>query len=167
VIQLVPDLAPRRVKLGWAVDVNRRLTLHRCSAPTARLVRSWACHREWESTAIRELSAEGCQRLSRESFDVADLDQFVERVEAFFRSNPASHPQPRTLRPGVKLARLKRARERAALSQAELARKAGVSRVTVARVEGLLDEPQPRTVRKLAQALEVAPADLMDQSDDD
>jgi transcriptional regulator with XRE-family HTH domain len=67
----------------------------------------------------------------------------------------------------VKLARLKRARERAALSQAELARKAGVSRVTVARVEGLLDEPQPRTVRKLAQALEVAPADLMDQSDDD
>jgi transcriptional regulator with XRE-family HTH domain len=67
----------------------------------------------------------------------------------------------------VKLARLKRARERAALSQAELARKAGVSRVTVARVEALLDEPQPRTVRKLAQALEVAPADLMDHSDDE
>jgi transcriptional regulator with XRE-family HTH domain len=67
----------------------------------------------------------------------------------------------------VKLARLKRARERAALSQAELARKAGVSRVTVARVEALLDEPQPRTVRKLAQALGMAPADLMDRSDDD
>jgi transcriptional regulator with XRE-family HTH domain len=67
----------------------------------------------------------------------------------------------------VKLARLKRARERAALSQAELARKAGLSRVTVARVEALLDEPQPRTVRKLAQALGTTPADLMDRSDDD
>jgi transcriptional regulator with XRE-family HTH domain len=71
------------------------------------------------------------------------------------------------IRTVVKLARLKRARERAALSQAELARKAGVSRVTVARVEALLDEPQPRTVRKLAQALGVAPADLMDHSDED
>jgi transcriptional regulator with XRE-family HTH domain len=71
------------------------------------------------------------------------------------------------IRTVVKLARLKRARERAALSQAELAKKAGVSRVTVARVEALLDEPQPRTVRKLAQALGVAPAHLMDHSDDD
>ena len=67
----------------------------------------------------------------------------------------------------VKLARLKRARERAALSQGELAKKAGVSRVTVARVEALLDEPQPRTIRKLAQALGLGPAELMDRDDED
>jgi transcriptional regulator with XRE-family HTH domain len=63
----------------------------------------------------------------------------------------------------VKLARLKRARERAALSQEELAKKAGVSRVTVARVEACLDDPQPRTVRKLAAALGVEPEALMER----
>jgi transcriptional regulator with XRE-family HTH domain len=62
----------------------------------------------------------------------------------------------------VKLAKLKRARERAALSQEELAKKAGVSRVTVARVEACLDDPQPRTVRKLAAALGVEPEALME-----
>ncbi len=65
----------------------------------------------------------------------------------------------------MKLPRLKRARERAALSQEELAKKAGVSRVTVARVEACLDDPQPRTVRKLAAALGVEPEALMEPGD--
>ena len=66
----------------------------------------------------------------------------------------------------VKLPQMKHLRERAALSQQELADKARVSRVTVARVEACLDNPQPRTIRKLAAALGVAPQMLMEQEAD-
>lgn len=62
----------------------------------------------------------------------------------------------------VKLARLKRLRERKALTQEQLAKKAGVNRATIARLEGGTDEPFPTTVRKLADALRVEPEELME-----
>ncbi|HEY3115815.1 MAG TPA: helix-turn-helix transcriptional regulator [Chloroflexota bacterium] len=65
----------------------------------------------------------------------------------------------------VKLYRLKNIRERRALTQQDLAERAGVNRVTVARLEGGVDQPLPGTVRKLADALGVAPEELMDQAD--
>ena len=61
----------------------------------------------------------------------------------------------------VKLTRLKELREREALTQQELADQCGVSRVTISRAEAGLAEPYPPTVRKLAQALGVKPAELM------
>lgn len=66
----------------------------------------------------------------------------------------------------VKLTRLRLVRERQALSQKELAAKAGVSPVTISRVENGVDDPQPSTIRKLAKALGVKPADLMDTQED-
>jgi transcriptional regulator with XRE-family HTH domain len=61
----------------------------------------------------------------------------------------------------VRLTRLLAVRERQALTQDELAAKAGVSRQTVLKIEGGL-EPRPATVRKLAAALGVKPSDLME-----
>ena len=61
----------------------------------------------------------------------------------------------------VKLVRLREVRERKALSQQELATKAGLSRGTVNRIEAGAEEPYPATVRKLAAALDVQPDDLM------
>jgi transcriptional regulator with XRE-family HTH domain len=59
------------------------------------------------------------------------------------------------------LPRLREVRELRALSQRELAKLSGVSRVTIARLEAGGDDPYPRTVRKLAAALTVDPATLM------
>jgi transcriptional regulator with XRE-family HTH domain len=56
--------------------------------------------------------------------------------------------------------RLKEWRERRALTQDELAEKAGVSRGTVNRIEQG-HEAFPPTVRKLAQALGVEPSALV------
>lgn len=62
----------------------------------------------------------------------------------------------------VKLTRLRSIRERKALSQQELADKAGISRVALVRIEAGASEPYPSTVRKLASALSVEPHDLME-----
>ena len=61
-----------------------------------------------------------------------------------------------------KLPRLRWYRERQALSQEELARAAGVSRVTISRIEGG-EDAFPQTARKLAAALSVAPVELMEE----
>ena len=62
----------------------------------------------------------------------------------------------------VKLTRLKDVRQRKALTQQQLADRAGVNRVTIARIEGGKDEPFPTTVRKVADALGVEPEDLLE-----
>jgi transcriptional regulator with XRE-family HTH domain len=62
----------------------------------------------------------------------------------------------------VTLSRLRFVRQRRALTQQQLADKAGVNRVTIARLETGSDDPLPTTVRKLAAALRVDPEDLME-----
>ena len=48
------------------------------------------------------------------------------------------------------------------LSQRELAKRAGLSPTTILKLEsGRVDEPHPRTIRKLADALEVDPDELI------
>jgi transcriptional regulator with XRE-family HTH domain len=58
--------------------------------------------------------------------------------------------------------RLKRARRRAMLTQEQLADKSGVGVTTINRIEkGHVEDPHFSTLRKLAQALEVDPAELV------
>jgi transcriptional regulator with XRE-family HTH domain len=57
--------------------------------------------------------------------------------------------------------KLRTERRRAALTQEELAEKAGVGIATIARIEtGDIEEPRVSTLRKLAHALEIEPRDL-------
>ncbi len=60
---------------------------------------------------------------------------------------------------------LRELRRRSAYSQAELAERAGVQQVTVARIETGQVQPQGRTIRKLAKALGVEPWRLLDGPD--
>jgi excisionase family DNA binding protein len=95
VVQLSPDVAPQRVKFGWAINPTSRLLAHRCAAPTARLIRSWPCVLQWEHRAIGEISSVGCRRVSNEVFDADDVDALVSRAEAFFAGHSAVEPPPR------------------------------------------------------------------------
>jgi transcriptional regulator with XRE-family HTH domain len=61
----------------------------------------------------------------------------------------------------ISLPRLKEIRLRRALSQRELSARADVSRVTIVRLEAGGESPFPSTVRKLADALNVEPDELM------
>jgi transcriptional regulator with XRE-family HTH domain len=57
--------------------------------------------------------------------------------------------------------RLRDLRKRALLTQKELADKSGVGVTTIIRIERNQVEPQGSTIRKLAEALEVAPEELV------
>jgi len=56
---------------------------------------------------------------------------------------------------------VRRLRELRALSQRELAARAGLSVTTVNRIEIGQRKPMPKTVRKLARALGVSPQELL------
>ena len=57
--------------------------------------------------------------------------------------------------------KLKAARTRQLLTQDELAERAGVSQSTIANIERDNAEPQFRTIRKLAKALDIEPTELL------
>jgi transcriptional regulator with XRE-family HTH domain len=59
-----------------------------------------------------------------------------------------------------KLGRLKEERKRSRLTQEELSRISGVSRVSIARLETGATRAKPETARKLAKVLKVEPTDL-------
>ena len=59
-----------------------------------------------------------------------------------------------------KVPNLKRVRESRFLTQQDLSERSGVSRPTIARLESPGDEARLTTVRKLAEALGVNPAEL-------
>ena len=61
----------------------------------------------------------------------------------------------------VDMARLRELRRRRVLTLEELAEEAGVGRNTVWRLEHGLMGAQPRTIRKLAKALDVEPEELV------
>jgi hypothetical protein len=89
VIQLVPDLDPKRLKLGFAESLEQRLSQHRTAAPTVRVLRAWPRKRPWELAAIDALTRDGCRLTLNEVFECEDPDTLVERGDAFFKMLPA------------------------------------------------------------------------------
>lgn len=89
VIQLVPDLDPKRLKLGFAEGLEQRLSQHRTAAPTARVLRAWPCKRVWERTAMDALTRQECRLILNEVFECDEPDALVERGNAFFGMLPA------------------------------------------------------------------------------
>ncbi len=57
--------------------------------------------------------------------------------------------------------RLKQLRRARAMSQEDLEKKSGVARATISALETGKREAQPRTIRRLAEALGVEPHELM------
>lgn len=90
IIQLIPELDPNRVKLGFTASVEKRLQQHKTAAPTASIVKAWPCKRTWEAAAMDSITRSGCQLLAPQSevYTCAGLDSLVERAEVFFSLLP-------------------------------------------------------------------------------
>lgn len=89
IIQLIPEFDPNRIKLGFAMDVNQRLSQHRTSAPTAICKATWPCKRLWEATVIDYLTLGHCRLISNEVFECDDIEALVQRAEKLFAIMPS------------------------------------------------------------------------------
>lgn len=93
-IQIVPELSPHRIKLGYSLNPEQRTANFKMLAPTATVLRSWPCRSEWEREAIAHLAEVGT-RLATELFDFPDLDLLIQRADAYFADGHAEvrkHP---------------------------------------------------------------------------
>jgi transcriptional regulator with XRE-family HTH domain len=63
---------------------------------------------------------------------------------------------------GIPLGGLRSSRQRRGLTQRQLASRAGVGQGSVCKLESLRRGAYPQTLQKLAMALEVSPADLVE-----
>lgn len=84
IIQLIPELDPKRIKLGFADDVNVRLSQHRTSAPTAVVLKSWPCKRSWEGTVIDALASVGGKLILNEVYEFQDVQALLKHAEQLF-----------------------------------------------------------------------------------
>jgi hypothetical protein len=87
VIQLVPELDPGRIKLGFADDMAMRMAQHKTAAPTAVLVKCWPCKRSWESTVIDCLSID-CRLILSEVYECDNVPSLVDKADRLFALLP-------------------------------------------------------------------------------
>lgn len=88
VIQLVPEFDANRLKLGFANDLNDRLSQHRTAAPTAKILKSWPCKRSWEKTIMDCLSYKICRHILNEVFECKNREELIERGNNLFSILP-------------------------------------------------------------------------------
>jgi len=91
-IQLIPEALPDRVKIGFADNIERRLSEHRTAAPTARLLKVWPCKRSWDYAAMDSVTRFKCKLVLNEVFE-GDIDGFIQRADAFFAVMPTPEKQ--------------------------------------------------------------------------
>lgn len=88
VVQLIPEFAPNRLKLGFSNDTVGRLTAHRCSSPTATILKTWDCKRSWERAAMDSATRLACALVANEVYDCDSPERVLERLDAFFNLMP-------------------------------------------------------------------------------
>ena len=87
-LRLVPELDPRRIKMGYADDLASRLCQHRTAAPTAEVVASWPCKRAWENTVMDCLAGSNCRLILNEVFECDDVNLLVALADQLFQLLP-------------------------------------------------------------------------------
>ena len=87
IIQLVPELAPNRVKIGYTDNLDTRLKEHQTSAPTAKLIKSWRCKRAWDKAVMDSITRSDCHHVMNEVYE-GNIEAFVLRADGFFNVMP-------------------------------------------------------------------------------
>ena len=87
IIQLIPELMPQRVKIGYTDSLEVRLSSHQTSAPTAKYVKTWECKRSWDQAAMDSITRQGCELIINEVYE-GNIDGFIARGDAFFAVMP-------------------------------------------------------------------------------
>lgn len=90
IIQIAPDLDPKRLKLGFAGKYDQCLWEQRTLVSTAKVLRIWPCRQSWEMAAIAALTCGLVHRSTQdEVFECDEIDALLARGDAFFDMLPA------------------------------------------------------------------------------
>ncbi len=84
IIQLVPELDQKRLKLGFTDNLASRLSQHKTAAPTSTVLKSWPCKRVWEKTIIDALTVRHCRLVANEVFECDSYEKLVELANTIF-----------------------------------------------------------------------------------
>jgi hypothetical protein len=88
-IQLIPEVLPKRIKIGYTDNLDQRLSEHRTAAPTCKLIKSWECKRSWDQAVMDSITRENCEHVLNEVYE-GDIDSFIQRGNDFFNHMPLS-----------------------------------------------------------------------------
>ncbi len=88
IIQLIPELDNKRVKLGYTGNINSRLRAHQTTCPKANILAQYPCRETWELAAIASITRKNCELIGNEVYQVCDLDMVLEQAEDFFGIMP-------------------------------------------------------------------------------
>src|SRR5262249_39479637 len=91
IIQLVPDLDPHRVRVGFADDLTAALARLRAGAPTAAVLRSWPCRSAWAAAAADCLTSK-CRPFLGDVLECDDLNGLVAHGDRLFALLPGLDP---------------------------------------------------------------------------
>lgn len=178
VIQTLPEAAPNWLKLGFTINLAKRLKQHRTTCPTARVIRSWRCLSRWEREAMEAMTAKHCEKIGVEVFSCSDLSYLLAQGDTFFAAKdvvatatkeeiarwkvaPENQQKPKEAR-GVYLPYLRAWRRAKDFSLAELASRAGTGAATLSHIEnGKIARFE--TLEKLAKALNLTREQLLHQ----
>lgn len=83
-MRLMPDVAPNRIKLGFASTLQTRLDAHRTTCPRLEVVKTWPCQKVYEPAAIAAAVNGTSDLYGGEVYDVKSVDALVERLDLFF-----------------------------------------------------------------------------------
>lgn len=81
---LMPDIAPNRIKIGFANSIPSRMDAHRTTCPRLQLIKYWPCRRTFEPAVIAVAITAGSALYGGEVYDVESIDDVVRRIDAFF-----------------------------------------------------------------------------------
>jgi hypothetical protein len=87
IIQLLPELFPERVKIGYTDNLETRLREHQTAAPTARYLKSWECKRSWEQAVADSITRKDCKLVMNEVYE-GNLELLVQRADELFLLMP-------------------------------------------------------------------------------
>lgn len=83
-ICLMPDIAPNRIKFGFASSLQARIDAHRTTCPHLELIKKWPCKSVYEPAAIA-IAANGSAKLyGNEVYDVESIHETIDRLDKFF-----------------------------------------------------------------------------------
>lgn len=86
-IQLIPEVLPERIKMGYTTELTTRLRDFRTTCPGLSVTKTWPCPVPGiEVTAILVAITKRDKRLSSEVFDVENLDKTTARLDRLFGS---------------------------------------------------------------------------------